>query len=351
VCPAGTARDEAAFDSHAVHAVKLAVTIDVEEEGLFRGTYDSARISTTNVPSLALLDSVFREFDIHPTLLVSYQVASNPSHRSFLLGLKEKWRAEIGAHLHHWNTPPLKPLPHPDPVCSQLMPRGLLSAKLDSLFQALGLMGIDPVSFRMGRFNLGSNMFSVLERTSIEVDSSIAPMRKEYGGPDHLDAPADPYFPDPENPCRKGSSRIVEVPITVLPLMTGLGSFLERLSASRLVPASSVAWCAKYLLCLPVQPMATGLVRLKAGTRVHDWRKGQVITLFFHSSELVPGGCPQHPTQAAVDRFLVRLRSFFGWLRKEMHVESLTLSQIGNMYRGSAVDAHNGPAKFDGQEI
>ena len=140
--------------------MKLAVTIDVEEEGLFLGKYDSGDVPVSNVPELGKLDPLFRQWGIRPTMLVTYPVIRHEPHQDLLLRLREKWSAEIGAHLHHWNTPPLESLPFPQPVPSELMPERLLQAKMENLLEAFKPMGIAPASFRMGRFNMGPKMFS-----------------------------------------------------------------------------------------------------------------------------------------------------------------------------------------------
>lgn len=312
--------------------MKLVVTIDVEEDGLFSGRYDSHDIPANNVSGLGILDPIFRDLGIRPTLLVSYQVACHQLHHELLMQLSEKWEGEIGAHLHTWNTPPFEPSPYAKPVPSELMPRKLLTAKLENLFEAINRMGVDPVSFRMGRFNLGPKMLSILEETRIQVDSSIAPMRRYYGGPAHLSAKTDPYFPNSKNPLSPGKSKILEVPITILPLRPRLGSFLEHISEIFIIPHSWISWFARDLASIPAQPMLTGLGRLKAAVRLHRIRGGNVVTTFFHSSELMPGGCPQHPTEVHVERFLRKLRRFLSWLRSEMNVESLTMSQIRTIY-------------------
>jgi len=317
----------------------LAVTIDVEEEGLFSGAYAANDLRATNVQHLTALDRVFREFAIHPTLLVTYQAARDPANQGLLLKLREQWNGEIGCHLHHWNTPPVERLPHPEPVPSGLMPESLLAAKLNSLLEVLAGMGVEPVSFRMGRFNMGPKMFSVLERSPIRVDTSIAPMRKYYGGPEQLWAPTDPYFPDPDNPYVPGRSHILELPMTILPVTPGLGLLLDRLG--RLGPRadSMAAWVAKYVASLPAQPLWTGLGRLKTAVRLHRKRGGECLTIFFHSSELMPGASPENRTEDDVKRFLERLAAFFSWLRDDIRVESLTLSQIAARYAGRSSPA------------
>jgi hypothetical protein len=313
--------------------VKLVVTIDVEEEGLFRNRYEGRDVPVRNVVELLRLDPIVREWAIVPTLLVTDPVARHGPHRDLLLRLRREWGAEIGAHLHPWNTPPLQAAAAPEPVSSERMPRELLSAKLQALLQSIAAMGVTPTAFRMGRYNMGPQLFSLLEGSGIRVDSSIAPMRRFAAGPDHLAAPVDPYFPDPAAPTAPGASPILEVPLTIVPLTPRLGAVLDRVRQRTPLSDRWIVWAATRLGSLPAQPMWTGLERLKAAVRLHRHRGGQVLTIGFHSSELMPGGCPRHPTVAHVDRFLDKLRRFFGWLHREATVESLTLSELADRVR------------------
>lgn len=317
--------------------MKLAVTIDVEEEGLFLGNYDSGNVQVSNVPHLSKLDPLFSQWRIRPTLLATYPVIRHEPHQELLLRLREKWAGEIGAHLHHWNTPPLESLPFPQPVPSELMPEKLLQAKTENLLEIFESAGIAPVSFRMGRFNMGPKMFSALEKTGIQVDSSVAPTQKYYGGPNHRYAPSDPYFPDPTDLCGRGKSRILEVPITIVPFAPRVGLLLDAFRKKSPIAEKWVASIPLHLVALPAQPMWMGLRRLQASVLLHRKRGGKVLTIFFHSSELMPGGCPQHKTEADVERFLLKLRRFFSWLYDEIKPESITLSQIGEIYRGHEV--------------
>ncbi len=312
--------------------MKLAVTIDVEEEGLVCGRYDE-HASVANVAQLPSCDPIFREWGIRPTLLVSYPVAHDPASVELLTALRARWDGEIGAHLHHWSTPPFTPLPGPAPASSETMPSELLSAKLGGLLEAIRAVGIEPRSFRMGRYNLGPRMLALLEASGLTVDSSVLPLRRYYGGPDHLAAPSDPYFPDLDHPLRSGRSRILEVPLTSVPVIRGLGAALERLRRRAVLPEFWVVAFAKYLGALPTQPMWRGLSALKAAVLLHARRGGRVLTLSFHSSELLPGGCPRHKTAQDVERFRRKLGRFLAWLRTQRRVESVTLAELGDLYR------------------
>jgi len=166
------------------------------------------------------------------------------------------------------------------------------------------------------------------------VDSSIAPMQRYYGGPDHLIAPTDPYFPDPVDPRRPGSSNLLEVPLTTVPLTRNLGKYLQLMDKS-IIPGSWISWAAIYLGTLSVQPLGTGLNRMKIAVLLHSKRGGEVLTLFFHSSELMPGGSPELPTPEHVNRFFDQLRSFVRWLRLHMNAEPMTLAELGKSYRSN----------------
>jgi hypothetical protein len=326
--------------------MQLAFTIDVEEEGLFSGSYRAKKPPLQNISALSSLDPIISEFDLRPTLLVSYQAVRDEYHRDYINGLAHRWRAEIGAHLHPWNTPPLVNFPCRQPVPSEVMPREILTAKMRSLWRALDDMGVVPTSFRMGRFNLGPKMFSILSDTTIIVDSSVAPMRSYYGGPKHLGAPTDPYYPDPADPARPGRSNILEVPLTILPILPGAGSIFRRMESLPFPPGQWTGWAAQYLASLPAQPVWTGLRHLKMASRLHRRRGGRVLTVFLHSSELMPGGCPRHPRREQVTGFMQRLHAFLSWVRNDLRAEPVTLSDLARLEsarKGRAGDKTQGP--------
>jgi len=88
---------------------------------------------------------------------------------------------------------------------------------------------------------------------------------------------------------------------------------------------------------LPAQPAWTGLRRLKAAVRLHRSRGGTVLSVFFHSSELMPGGYPGHGTADDVRSFLDKLRGFFSWLREGVGVQSITFAGLRDKY--TTIDA------------
>ena len=255
--------------------MKLAVTIDVEEEGLFSGQYPSGDAPVANVRHLERLGGLMSDFGIRPTLFVTWQVARHEALMAHLLNLRDAWQGEIGAHLHHWNTPPLEEPTGParkGPIDSEVLPQQLLRDRLNTLLDTLRASGAPCEAFRMGRFNLGPRMWAVLRETDIRVDASIAPMRAFPGGPDHMAAPWDPYYPDVKDPTRPGRAHILEVPLTIVPLLPWPRPMANHPAAARLIQ-----WAGS----LPAQPMWVGLRRLKAAAWLHRLRGGRVLTVFF----------------------------------------------------------------------
>ena len=68
---------------------------------------------------------------------------------------------------------------------------------------------------------------------------------------------------------------------------------------------------------------------MQLAARLHRRRGGRVLTLFFHSSELQPGASRLFPTEAAVSRFVGKIRTFLTWLVETGPVEGVTLAELG----------------------
>jgi peptidoglycan/xylan/chitin deacetylase (PgdA/CDA1 family) len=95
---------------------------------------------------------------------------------------------------------------------------------ITSGLQTMRGLGFNPISFRGGRYYLSGSVLGILEKNGIQYDSSVVPGLKELFRDgavrcDHLDAPFQPYFPSNENHCRKGNSKVLEIPINRYPYL------------------------------------------------------------------------------------------------------------------------------------
>jgi hypothetical protein len=307
--------------------LKLVITVDVEEEGLFSGRYPRVPPGVRNVRELGRLEPVSRELGLPLTLLVTYPVAADPECGRILGRWRRQLGAEIGAHLHPWCTPPFADLPWPEPVPSDLMPRLLLKAKLESLAEAIeSRWGEKPEVFRMGRFDLGPAVRRLLPDCGIRVDSSIVPCRFGPGAADHFLAGNEPFWWDGEE---MGGRSLLEVPLTQLALWPRLAAGAFRVGLG-LAPErrSMLLSLFRTLGVVGIQPAWFPLASMQWAVRLHHARGGRVLVMFLHSTELLPGATPDYPTEASVRRLTRRIRAFLEWLATRYAVEGVTLSRL-----------------------
>ncbi len=303
--------------------LRVVIAIDVEEEGLFRDRYPSRNLSTTNVAALERLAPLTDELGFPLTLLCTHAVLADARARSVVSGMGRHHGAEIGAHLHHWHTPPLHDLAHASPSAAKV-PADLMAAKVRTLLDLCAeTSGRPATSFRQGRWDLRPELWPVLARAGVRVDSSIHPLRFPRGGPDHFLAPTQPFRVSVDG------SEILEMPICVAPLMPGLGQGVHFL-ASRLGEAHGLPLLRTFPHWgfMPLKPVWHGLAYLQAATRLLVLQGGRVLSLTWHSSEMMAGCAPHLPTQDHVERLLRRIRLFLEWLAATFPVRGLTLEDL-----------------------
>lgn len=309
--------------------VWLAVSLDVEEEGLFCGRYARRHVSTANTAALDRLTPLCRA-GVRPTLFCAHSVFRDPASCAVLARMRDECGAEIGAHLHHWNTPPLSltddgaSLPDWETsVPAACLSPELFAAKLETLLEAgRAALGERPVSFRMGRWDLHAPHWESLARAGVTTDASVRPLhcgKSACAGPDHFDAPSSPYW------VAAGGYRVFELPLTVTPLRPWLPGLLRRLPdrPGLALRAGFSHWGALALL-----PVYHPLWLMRLVTSLYVSRGGRLLSLTWHSSELQPGATPHLPDAAAVDRLLRNISAWLEWLRATYDVRCGTMDEL-----------------------
>jgi len=312
--------------------MQIVISIDVEEEGLFCGSYPRRPPGVRNVAHLSRIGFISRDLGLPLTLLPTYPVLRDPACRDILLAWQEESGAEIGAHLHPWNTPPFDPAPRIEPVASGHIPRDLLGAKIGSLSEAVQTsLGIMPRAFRMGRFDFSPELPDLLSERGFLVDCSMVPLRRIPRGPDHFLTPPDPFPLDRGD----GNTLILEAPLTVVPLWERAGRDAYRLARWMPQPkADRVLTAFRHIAALGIQPAWFPLASMKVAALLHRKRGGRVLHMFLHSSELAPGATPEFRDESAVRGLVEKVRAFLHWLLSAIPVRGATLSQLHEQ-RGS----------------
>lgn len=306
----------------------LAASLDVEEEGLFGGKYVCRAPSLRNTAFLSRLAPLL-ERGLRPTLFCTHCALTDAPTQAMLARLRDRHGAEIAAHLHFWNTPPLAD-DGPDVlsrVPAAALGQGAFRAKLRQLLAAgTAFQGEALRSFRMGRWDLHRHHWPVLAEQGITCDASIRPLHGPAADahglrlrPDHFSAPRTPYL------VRTACGEILEVPLSVTPLLKTLPALLERLPAALRQPAVSSYFRWGALTLLPVEhPLRV----MQYMTRRFVAAGGRILSLTWHSSEMMPGGAPHMPDEGHVTRFLEKIKKYIEWLPTIGDLRSVTMQEI-----------------------
>jgi peptidoglycan/xylan/chitin deacetylase (PgdA/CDA1 family) len=196
------------------NATYLVITIDTEEDNW--SDY-SAAPAVSNIPRLLELQKLFDAYGAKPTYLISYPVAADEESSRMLRSIMEEGRCEIGAHLHPWNTPPFEEEKTVKNTMLFRLDAGLQYRKMESLHAKIHEnFGMEPDSFRTGRWGFDRTVAGNLHRLGYKVDSSVSPYInwETYHGPDFSD-----WRPKPRK-IRIGNdtspeSYLLEVPATI----------------------------------------------------------------------------------------------------------------------------------------
>lgn len=305
-------------------SIRVVFSIDVEEEGLFSGRYAPVAEGVRNVEFLRRLEFVTQEFGVPLTLLCTWPVLNDCGCRELLRHWRDNFGAEIGAHLHPWNTPPLSGEAGQAWTPSEAMDAALLDAKLSELLRACrAATGEAPLSFRMGRFDLGPKVRALLPRHGLQVDGSIVPVTWSPALPEAFLSQADPYL----WPTDAGDEpRLTEAPVTMVPLCPALRKAAWALGGGWLLKRFHTLGAAGTV------PAWFPLASMKLAAHLHLARGGRVVHLFLHSSELMPGCAPHVPDETAIVRMVRRTHAFLHWLKRRAEayggLSGVTLSRL-----------------------
>jgi hypothetical protein len=322
------------------------ITIDTEGDNLWS---HPRNITTRNAVWLPKFQRTCEEYGLVATYLTNYEMARCPEFQRFGRAAVRRGTAEIGMHLHAWNSPPLIPLTDDDfgraPYLIEY-PEDLIREKVVYLTGLLRhTFEAAVTSHRAGRFGFDGTYARVLEECGYRVDCSVTPgiswtahPGASHGGPDFTAAPRQPYFPDYDDVCRPGASPLLEVPVSVRPAALSWLAPLRR----KLKPQS---WARRL-----VERLAPGLSwlrpngRNRAGMlRLLDLAEEQGerhVELLLHSSELMPGGSPWFRGEGAIETLYRDLHAVFRATRGRFRAMALT--DFADEYCGAAATAGAG---------
>ena len=306
---------------------ELLIVVDTEEEFDWTKPFSRQNVATSAIPAQARAHAIYDRFGMVPTYVVDYPVATDPVSVRFLAALQDAGKAEIGAHLHPWVTPP-----HVEEVTTRNsyhcnLPPELERAKLAALTEAIEKsFGARPTAFKAGRYGYGPNTGRALAALGYQVDCSFVPHTdlSGDGGPDFRGVPDRPHWLE---------NGLLEVPLSVgfIGAMPALGPkagwLFDNPGAERLrIPGvlARTGLVARSKLT-PEGTPADEQCRLIAAMA----RRGhRLFSLTYHSPSLEPGHTPYVRDEAELERFLAAIEQVLTFFRDEMGGRFTTLSRV-----------------------
>ena len=296
------------------------ITIDTEGDNLWA---NPKVITTENAIFLPRFQSLCERYGFKPTWLTNYEMAIDERFAEFATDAVGRGQAEIGTHVHAWNSPPLIPVGHGAPGAHAYLIEFTESVMRDKFRFVDDLLSEKfdrkMVSHRAGRWAFDERYLSLLEEFGYLVDCSVTPgyswaqtLGASSGGADYTDFPSLPYRMSHDDISKLGQSTVIQAPMTIVPTaslkltrLVGRDSFLSRVVRKLMQP--DLIW---------LRPNGRNIKYMK---RIIDRcvEENRPYAMFMlHSSELMPGGSPTFRDEESIERLYDHLNELFEYASK-----------------------------------
>ncbi len=311
----------------------LCVVIDTEEEFDWNSPFSRDSISVKNIAHQEKAQSIFARYNIKPTYVIDYPVASQREGFQPLKDFYEDKQCDIGAHLHPWVNPPYNEIVNNRNSFPGNLPYEQEYEKLKILTQTIAdNFGFNPTIYKAGRYGIGLNTTDILTELGYLIDCSVVPHTNfnAIEGPDFSGLPLDPYW--------FAERKLLEVPLSV-----NYEGLLSR-SGSTLYNAITQPLLLK--LKVPGIFSRLGLFeRIRLSPEGHSFDELRRLTLgmikqghcsfclTYHSSTLMQGGSPYVSNAKELELFLWTIERYCSFFTSEIDGTSSTLSQLYDGFR------------------
>jgi len=334
--------------------IPFLITIDTEGDNLWSRPRE---ITTRNSKFLARFQQLCERCGFKPTWLTNYEMAVCPVFQEFARDVIKRETAEIGMHLHAWNSPPIQPLTNDDLRHQPYLidyPHPLIRDKIRCLTELLSDTFQCPLhSHRAGRWAMDRRYARELIEAGYSVDCSVTPhvswthmqgAPTGNGGSDYRTAPNEPYWLSDDDISKAGHTALLEIPMTIRPVRRSHLSSVALTIADRF-PSRHIRQVRRALFP-EVQWFRPHGRNRRQMIRILDDAVDQPrshLEFMLHSSELMPGGSPRFPTERSIERLYDDLEALFE--AAQGRVVGATLAEFYNAWTATRQPAAGlGPA-------
>jgi len=312
------------------------ITIDTEGDNLWS---KPSTITTKNAAYLYRFQELCEAHDFKPTYLTNYEMATSQTFIQFGKDILERKTGEIGMHLHGWNSPPLASLTKDDFKTQPYLieyDKEVMREKIIYLTNLLEeTFGIKMVSHRAGRWAFNEDYAEILHELGYKIDCSVTPFvnwknkkgdPSKAGGSNYEYSPREAYFVDINDINSEGNSKLLEIPMTIIPTQCKFNKFVSKRCKDRSLSKkiSNKLFPGVYWL----RPNGKNLKELLYIVNEAINNNSKYVEFMLHSSELMPGGSPTFPTDRHIEKLYDDLKLLFGSINKAF--KGATLEEFYN---------------------
>lgn len=307
---------------------RLIFTVDTEEEFDWSG-FDPAAHRVSRPKDIDRLQSLCGAFGVKPLYFVTYPLMNDAEVVGYFRRLAEEGKADLGLHLHQWNTPPIAGYAGEYyswqcnlPVATHLEKLRELAAAFERAF------GFKPVSHRAGRYGVAPETYHDLAEAGVRFDfsPSAAFDFSARGGPDFSAVANDPFVVETEN------GDVLTTPVCGALSLRGGRTFLRYDGGPGLNESRRRSRLRRLTAPFRLSCEHARLSELASLTRHLERTKTPVLTFSLHSTTMSPGGNPYSPDAAAVDAQLALIRRYLEFFTKDFGGELISLSDLADLY-------------------
>lgn len=312
---------------------KFLITIDTEGDNLWSRPTE---ITTRNALFIRRFQDLCEKYKFKPTYLTNYEMANSAEFQYLAKDVLSRDVAEIGMHLHAWNTPPYFKLTDDDlyhqpylveyPINVMRDKIVFMTNLLESLFEK------KMVSHRAGRWSFDERYAKILVDNGYKVDCSITPLISwkgcmgdpaQSGGTDYTNFDQDAYFIDLEDISKKGKSSLMEVPVSIEKVYSFyIESFKNTFKEISLVRKPLNYFFPTLTWLRPDGSNLRHMLNLLKKTRHMN---KNYVEFMLHSSELMPGGSPNFVSEKSIEKLYDDMEALFS--RACNHFDGCTLKE------------------------
>jgi hypothetical protein len=327
----------------------MLITIDTEGDNLWSRPRE---ITTKNVDYLPRFQSLCERHGFKPTYLTTWEMVRDRTFRRFASEALRRRAAEIGMHLHAWNSPPSMRLTGDDDLYHPFLieyPDDTMREKVAVLTAELeGTLGEKMISHRAGRWSFDARYARILAEHGYLVDCSVTPhiswretpgVPGGAGGTDYTTFQERPYFMDLQDIARAGSSPLLEVPVSIVRCQHSRLAELAGNAGGALSATWGRRFRERFLPYTWLRPNGRNLGQMLTLLRAAVSEGREHVEFMLHSSELMPGGSPTFATVDSIERLYRHLEALFA--AAGQNYEGQTLSEF---YRSAAAWRASSPA-------